>query len=178
MMEDKFTYKQKKIGVFVLFFLVLLLGYKRVIKNTISEGNRYLKNKNIKKNEEGIRQSILSVQNEIYNLDNYLGEENFKEHMIQQEILEFITSKESRNNIMVTDIKPTHSYFVGNYSIISNSFTLKGTYNSLIDLIYQIEKDFRKSKLNNVKFFKKRNYKLKNEELFVELLFQNFKHDE
>ncbi|SEC56719.1 hypothetical protein SAMN04489761_3346 [Tenacibaculum sp. MAR_2009_124] len=177
MMQDKFTYKQKKIGVFVLFVLVLLLGYKRIIRNTIIEANRYLKNKNIKKNEEGIRRSILNVQNEIYNLDDYLGEENFNEHQIQQEILEFITSKESNNNVTVTDIRPTHSYLVGNYSIISNSFTLKGRYNSLINLIYQIEKKFRKSKLNNARFFKKRNYKLKKEELFVELLFQNFKHD-
>ena len=178
MMEDRFTYKQKKIGIFILFVLVLMLGYKRVIKNTIRETSRYLKNKTIKKNEEEIRKSILQIQNEIHNLDNYLGEERVKEPLIQQEILEFITSKTYSDKITVTYIKPTHSYFVGNYSIISNSFTIKGSYNSLISLIYQIERDFKKSKLNNAKFFTQRNYKFKKEELFVELLFQNFNHNQ
>ncbi|WP_435261214.1 hypothetical protein [Tenacibaculum sp. nBUS_03] len=176
MMKDRFTYHQKKIGVFVLFVFVLMLGYKKMFKNTINEVGRYFKNTAIKKNEKGIRQSILNIQKEIYHLDDYLGEGDFQEHLIQQEILEVITSKANKNEIIVTDIKPTHRYLENNYSIISNTFTLRGSYNSLVNIINQIERNFRKSKLNNVRFYKKKNFKLRREELFVELVFQNFKH--
>ena len=174
-MKNKLTYKQKKIGILVLFVFVLVVGYQRVVSHSVIEINRYIKNKEIKKNEGEIRQSILNIQNDIYSLDAYLGDDNFKEHLIQQEILEFITSKTEGNKIAVTAIKPVHSYSISSYSIISNSYTLKGSYNSLINLIYQVENSFVKSKLNSVRFFKKKNYKLNKQELFAELLFQNFK---
>ncbi len=175
MKEIKFTYKTKKRILYILIILLSLLVYKKILKRVYNETSRYFTYSSKRVNQVGLNDSILVLNERVKRLEEVLGEENFDENFIQQKILQFLSKSCERNGVEVTNLEQSHVFKSDEYMLVTNFFTLKGNYNSLIKTIYKVENEFKKSKLNSVNFYKKRNHILKKEELYVELFFQNFK---
>jgi hypothetical protein len=175
MTESKLTYKVKKQLFILLLGLLGALAYQRILKNSYIQTINYVSITSSKISQEQLDQSVLKLKEKIKQLEDILGEENFDENFLQQEILVFLSEKVKENNVEVTNLEKPHLYKENDYLLLTNVFILKGSYNSLIKVIYETEKEFKKSKLNSISFYKKKNYSLKKEELYVELIFQNFK---
>lgn len=140
-----------------------------------NETSRYFTYSSKRLNQAGLNDSILVLNERLKRLEEVLGEDNFDENFIQQKILQFLSKSCERNGVEITNLEQAHIFKDKEYMLVTNFFTLKGNYNSLIKIIYKVENEFKKSKLNSVRFYKKRNHILKKEELYVELFFQNFK---
>ncbi|WP_428741580.1 hypothetical protein [Tenacibaculum sp.] len=174
-MNRKFTYKVKKKLLFLFTLLLVIVIYQRVLKRTYHETSNYFFHSSKNINQERIKDSILSLKDKVEQIEEALGEDDFDENFIQQEILEFLSNKSKENVVEITNLKKTHIVKEKEYTLVTTFFTLKGSYNSLIKIMYEVEREFKKSKLNSVGFYKKKNHSLKREELHAELLFQNFK---
>lgn len=174
-MNLEFTYKNKKIIVILVLVLLVVLGHKKIIRNTYNQIQNYYKQKSSILNENELERKIIEVNTKIVEMDKMLGKVNFNENFIQHEILDYVSLKAGEKNIEVVELNPAHLYQEDRCLIVSNSITLKGEYNKLIALIYQIEQELKSSKISSVHFFKKKNFLSNKSELFVRLIFQNYK---
>ncbi|MCD9610967.1 hypothetical protein [Tenacibaculum maritimum] len=162
----------------MLFILLGLLVYQRIIRSAYGEVKNYLSKVTKERSQKQLEGDIIETVKRIQQLDKILGERKFDENFMQQEILEFLSEESRKNEIEITALKKTHFYKNKNYMLVTNVYTLKGGYNSLIELLYNIEVKFSKSKLNKVRFYTKKDYQLKENKLYIDLFFQNFKEIE
>lgn len=172
------TYKRKKELFLILLLLLLLLSYKKVFRNTFNQILNYTSKDLITNKISNIDGSLEELNQKVKILDALLGEDSFNENFIQHEILEFLSKKAKINKVEVVLLDVPHYYKEKDYLLVSNAFTLKGDYNHLIKTVHEVEKELKKAKLNSVNFYKKKNYSTRKDELFVKLLFQNFKRIE
>lgn len=175
MKRVNFTYRKKKQLLIVLLVLLVFLSYKRIIKNSFRQIVNYNSKTSDNFEEEDINTAIHSLKQKIKKLDDVLGEEDFDQNFIQQDILEFLSVKANNNKIDIVKVDAPHFFYENDYLMVSNTFTIKGNYNALAKTVKEIESEFKKSKLNSVSYYKKKNYSRKKEELYVRLFFQNFK---
>ncbi|WP_157578315.1 hypothetical protein, partial [Tenacibaculum ovolyticum] len=130
MKESQFTYKVKKQLFILLFVLSIILVYQRIIKNTYTQVIEYTSITSNEISQEELDNSVLRLKENIKQLEDTLGEDNFDENFIQQEILGFLSDKVKMNKVEVVNLEKAHYYRENNYLLVSNTFILKGGYNS------------------------------------------------
>jgi len=147
MIKGKFTYKRKKQLFTLLLVLLAILAYKRVLKKSYIQTKNYFLTKNEVKDNGNDDDKLTNL------------------------------NKAKAHKVEIIHVNAPHFSSENDYLMVSNMFTFKGNYNSLIKMINQIEKEFKTSKLNSLLFYKKKNFRSKKNELYLQVLFQNFKKD-
>lgn len=170
------TNEQKKVLAIVFIVLLSLLFYKKIIRASYDEVSKYITNVNTQNNDVNINSKIETATKKIIAIDKVIGSDNFNQNTIQQDILEFLSYEAKKNKVTIVLVASPHRIQINDYIIITNNFTLKGNYNSLMKVIHHAEKNFKESKLNSLDIYIKKKYNSRNrKELYAELIFQNFK---
>ncbi len=176
MAESSFTYEKKRYLVIIALVLLFAVTYKKLYAVTIYKITNYYQIKDQEIDSVAINNNLQLIKKEIERLDVVLGNETFNENRIQQDILHFISKNKNNKKIIVSSLEKTHKFTSDDISIITNSLTIQGSYNDLIEIVYVLEQDFKSSKITSVKMFKKRNNKKQRDELYARILFQNYKY--
>ncbi|PKP11183.1 MAG: hypothetical protein CVU08_12780 [Bacteroidetes bacterium HGW-Bacteroidetes-3] len=166
------TYKQKFLAVVVGFLLLLFASYKKTFKDTIA----------VKKELNNIEYKLLNIKNsfsDIYNLkndittiDNIIGGYTVNPDQVQQMILDFITKR--KFNLNIVSIADVHLFSDEEFLIYSNQIEIEGSYETLVNLLYEIEKNFKYSRVISTQFYSKQNFRTNTKQLYLKILFQNY----
>ncbi len=169
-MFESLTYKHKFLVLIGVFLLLIVASYKMSLKRTFETRASLLETESKLKQvkESGLDISQLK-QKELF-LDRQIGSAEDVE-LVPHLIIDFISQY---NKVKISNIDTEHQYADTNFMIYTNRVTVEGDYNNLIRLLYDLELKFNSSRIINAKFFKKKNYKLRKEQLFLELTFQNY----
>ncbi|WP_156133061.1 hypothetical protein [Lacinutrix sp. Hel_I_90] len=115
------------------------------------------------------------LDSEIKFLNNLIGEDGVEPELVQQEILNFVTN--TSDKVSVVTIEEVHNASDNGFVIYSNQLTLEGSFEDLLTTVYRFEREFSFSRLVNVSFFKKKDYKTRQQKLYSKIIFQNYEKE-
>jgi|GEM_PF-611803 len=171
-MFENLTYRQKFLALLAIATLLGFAAYKRSFKLTLdayhelSELSEQLIEINSSSN------TVQELDTEILFLDNLLGEENMESVLVQQEILNFVTNKSK--SVHVFDVAEVHEASDNKFTIHTNQLTIEGSFEALLKIVYEFEKEFPYSRVVNTSFFKKKDFKTRRIKLYAKIIFQNY----
>ncbi|WP_179008669.1 hypothetical protein [Winogradskyella forsetii] len=174
-MFDNISYKKKFFILILVGVLLSISAYKRSFSLTIDS---YKESKSLNERLNYINSAsndVSALDKEIKFLNNLIGEESIEPELVQQEILNFVTN--NHNRVSVDNIEEVHNAKDNDFIIYSNQLTLEGSFRDLLEVIYNFEKKFTYSRLVNVTFFIKKDFKTRTEKLYSKIIFQNYEKD-
>ncbi|MEO1032271.1 MAG: hypothetical protein AAFX55_12740 [Bacteroidota bacterium] len=165
-------YKKKFLFIILGFVVLLLAAYKKNFKS-IFEIRSQLSHIDKKLNTvDGSYQQIFFLKNEIAQLNDLIGGQTKDPELVQELILDFVTN--TNLDINIHDIEDTHVFSDDEFTIYTNVLQIEGDYNTLLKLLYTIEKDFLASKVVSSEFYTEKNYRTTSKKLFLKLILQNY----
>jgi hypothetical protein len=151
----------KKNSILVSAFIVLmLLCYSMAIEPTLDLINETkVLNKEKRTNEQGLDQlQYLSQQNkqlkevlETYSIHNGAS--------VQNNLLEIVNIFGKENNLNIVSFDEPHSFTEQESLLNTYAFQVRGSYTSILKLMYVIEQQYKFGKLVSCSFEKKKNYR-------------------
>lgn len=172
-MFNQYTFKQKFIALLVLFVLLSITAYKRSFRLffQLYQENKILTEKMEKVNSDSKNLAVL--EDEIRQLDKYIGKQNVDKDRIQDEILNFISTKHQK--IKIVKLNPIHVFKDDKIIYLSNEIEVSGDVNDLMKLTLDLEQKFDYSKIRHLKYFSiiKNNSILG---LHLKILFQSYEN--
>lgn len=171
-MFENLSYKHKFFAVLIGFLILFLASYKKTFKHTIAAKKELSLTEEKLLNTDNLYNDLYKVKNEITALDNLIGGHSLKPEYVQQQILDFVSNTEIDINIVTID--DVHLYTDYEFLVYTNQIEFQGTYENLIHLLYDIEKNFKNSSVVSAKFHSKQNYVTKKRNLFLKIILQNY----
>ncbi|QXP58405.1 hypothetical protein [Olleya sp. HaHaR_3_96] len=169
-MFREFTYKQKFFATVLIFVLLFFACYKKTFKHAI-ETQKELKTVESKlASTNNVNQELFYLNSQLDAIDNAIGSGSNNPEQVQKKLLSFI-AKDKVNIISMEDV---HVFKDSQFDIYTNQVVLEGTYEGLINAMYNIEKKFEESRIANANIYIKRDYKLNLEKLYLKLILQNY----
>lgn len=170
-MLDKISHKQRFFLVILVLVLLIFGVYKKTFQPIFQLKKELNASHQLVENATQPFAKIENLKTELAILDEVVG--NSENHaLIQQKILDFITTHSF--NVSVVNITDSHIHTGTAFTIFTNKIVLKGSYDTLLETIYTIEKEFKASKIVSTKLYSKKNYRTNKTELLLELYFQNY----
>lgn len=172
-MVANLTYSKKCLVVFSGFILFLLVAYQLSFSET-------LRNRNEIKEKEVKISWLKEKEREIPFLKSKMAlvEKAYKEgdsSSVRDKLTAFISDFAENNNCIVTEIPFSASYKNGEVKVETNTFTVKGTFSSLLSLQYAVEKEFKfLARIMSVRFFSIKENQTKRKNLYLTIITQTF----
>lgn len=165
--------KNKNRFLIIGFIFVLIACYYLAFSKTMEIKNN-LNNLNQQSNNF---KNLTSLTNNLYHrekfVDSVLKKNNFKNLSIQNHLLDFLNDQSVKNKFIITDFKEPHNVIEENTTKTSYQFTLKGDFNSLLNVIYTLEQNYNYGKITHISFERKKDYRKRKEELFCYVVLEN-----
>ena len=165
------TYKQKLLGLMGVVVILSLAANKRSFKVTRQAYNQV---KELEDKLEFVNSSttdISQTQLELKYYDKILGKQGVDPEEIQQEILDFTSSFEE---VYVFNLDEIHLAESNGFNVISNQLILEGNFNSLLEIVYAFEREFKFSNIVSISFVKEKEFQTRKDKLRVKIIFQNY----
>ena len=144
------SFKTKFYALIALFILLFCTAYKRSFSTFFSIWREHTtlsaRSEEINTKIDGFR----SLVQELDRLDTVIGNGAGSPEKVQQEIIGFVTQ---RNSVTISNLQPIHQKENGRYRINTYQIDLSGTINDLVKLAYDFEKIFPHAKLVSLKFY-------------------------
>jgi hypothetical protein len=173
---EKYSYKQKNLGLLIIFALLFVVSYKRSFKLTL-ETSAYLSELEITKKQAIMSQTdLLDLRKDIVQINKTIGKENVSIEQVQQSFLSFFENKSS--NLVVNQIDEVFTFDHPDFKINTLKIDIRGNYIQLLRFIYHLENEFEEARLINSSFHIFTNGELNNKQLFCTLLLQNYARHE
>lgn len=171
-MFKNIPYKKKVIYAAILTVLMLMASYKKNIKKVIRVNKQLSELKSNQLENRNFTSDIHYLKQEIKVIEKYIGDVNVSPESIQQQIIKFISKTSLQTEIV--DIEGIHHASFNQFKVYTNQITISGDYKNLIALLHSVEKEFSSSKITSAHFFTKTDYRRNRNELFLNILFQNY----
>lgn len=176
-MWQNLTYSKKVYAIIGGFFLFMLLAYVIVFSKTLTlfketkikqEKLTWLKEK---EKEIPALQSQMTLLDKAYNSSDSSS--------IRDQLTAFISDFAEQNNCIVTAIPEKSFYSSSQLNVQTNQFTIKGSFNHLLQLLNALEKEFNyTAKVVSAKFYSVKDLQTKQTNLFLALTTQSFKQQD
>lgn len=152
--------KQKNIALFIGMLLLFWIAYQFSFSNTFALKKQYT---NLKKEKElftNVPQKMIQLKQQNVYYDSILRSKKIStESSFQNNLLRTITSFADTTNIKIVAFNNPHIFKTDNAIFNTFSFTLKGSFSRITQLIYQLEQNYKLGKVISVNFKKKKNYR-------------------
>ncbi|MBA4241922.1 MAG: hypothetical protein C0448_14445 [Sphingobacteriaceae bacterium] len=176
-MWNGFTYPKKVTILFGAFILFLILAYKFSFSKTINlyKDTKIKHDKLVwlkeKEKEIPLLQSQMKLLDMAYN--------DLDSTSIRDQLTAFISDFAEQNNCVVTEIPEKSFYSSSQLNVQTNRFVIKGSYNSLLQLMLEVETKYNYSaKVVSAKFYSIKDVQTKQTNLFLKLVTQSFRQYE
>lgn len=172
-MNFNLTYTKKCLLLFIGFLFFLIVAYQLSFSETLR--NR----KEINEKESKIswlkekEKEIPLIRSKIELVEKAYSEDDSSS--VRDKLTAFISDYSETNNCTVTEIPVSSLYKNGHVNIESNSFTIKGNFNSLLKLEQAIEQKFKfTAKIMSAHFFSIKDNQSKRKNLYLTIITQSF----
>src|SRR5690606_32655935 len=119
------------------------------------------------------QQYLLNKQNQ--QLDSLLGEYQIGGTSLQNNLLKSLNSNSDTLGLKLIAFHKAHIFEREKLKVNSHAFTMEGSFEKLLHLLYNLEQRTIFGEVVHVRFEKKRDLRTRKERLEVELIVQNFK---
>lgn len=152
--------KQKNIILIIGFIVLLWIAYQLSFSKTIELKKQHYKLKEEALLFENSAQKLVQLQKENQYYDSILKSKRIStDKSFQNNLLSTINSFADSTNIKVVSFQNPHVFQQENTQILTYSFTLRGNFNQITQLIYQLEQRYKLGKVISVNYLKKRDYR-------------------
>ncbi len=175
-MWKKLTYKGRVILLLIGIVISLPVIYNLSLRKTFE-----LKAK-CREAEEKLEviqtapEEIVRIRKELNRIDNLVGKKEGKDG--QEVLIEQVSDFCQKRKITFREYPGIHEYQKENYNLMTNVIKVKGAFKDLVELLYDLEKNYKLGKVTSVKYQLQRNYKTKKKELIGIYYIQNIRIDE
>lgn len=172
-MLEELTYAKKCYLLFAGFVIFLLVGYKLSFSETISLSA------DIKEKEQKLSW-LKEKEKELPALKARMAEfekaySKNDSSSVRDKLTAFISDFADKNNCLVTEIPLNSSFKNNNLKVQTNTFTIRGNYNHLVTLLFQLEKEYKYlTKIMSTRFYTIRDIQAKEKKLYMTLITQSF----
>lgn len=165
--------KKKFILLMVVSILILIASYSFGFSKTLQARRNY---QEIKKQEELYKDvpkqiQLLSKKKVYY--DSILTQMNLSNTSLENSLLKIINNNTKTANLKLQNFNTPHLYLDDNAKLLTYNFKLEGNYNSLLKLIYTIERNGSFGEVIHLDFLKEQDFKTKRKYLTAKVLIQN-----
>lgn len=171
-MFENLSYKQKFFALIGIAIMLSVAAYKRSFSLTL---NSYKEHQDLVKKLNYVQQNSHEVgilDAEIRFLDQLIGSDKIEPALVQSEILNFVSHNIKKVNVV--SIEEIHEATDKDFVIYTNQLVIEGTMEDLLYVVYAFEKEFSYSRVINVAFDKKKDFKTKRKKLYAKIIFQNY----
>jgi len=153
------TSKQKNISLIFGSILMLFICYKLGISKTIEQRKAFntLTQEQILFENIPKRMAVLNQKKHYY--DSILGAYQLKGTSIQNNLIKTINTFSDDKNITVVGFEEPHIEEKEDITIKTYRFTLKGEFNALLGLTYELEQNTKFGEVISLDFEKKKNHR-------------------
>lgn len=169
---QKYTYRQKKLALVVVFVLLAAVAYKRSFSITLQQLSLNSELQIKRAEAETSIDRLKTKQNELKLINQIVGQENVPNEKVQQKFLSFFDEKSK--NLSVERMEEVYTFDHPDYTINTNLITIKGDYINTVKFIYNLEKNFTFARIVSSNLQLKTNRILQKSELHTTILLQNF----
>ena len=166
--------QQKNSALLVGFILLLWLGYQFSFSKTFQLKGQH---KTLLKEQAlftNVSQKLTALKQQDVYYDSILKSKRISsESSFQNSLLQTITAFADTTNIKIVAFNNPHIFKADNTIFNTFSFTLKGSFSKITQLIYQLEQNYKLGKIISVNFEKKKNYRRNNYFLECTVLLQH-----
>jgi len=158
----------------VLGFIVSLwMTYAMAISISIDAKKDYTMLKNQRMSILNMPQQLIYLKQQNKHLDSLLRKNNIKtETSFQNNLLQHIEIYTNSYDLKIVSFNEPHQFTKKEAILRTYSFSVKGNYTDILQLIHNLEQNGNYGKLISINFEKKKNYKLNNTFLECEILLQ------
>ena len=168
------TQKNKNISLITGLVFVFILAYVYGFSKTIAVGNQLeqLQKQELLYKSAPSQLKALTVKEA--NLNKVLEANNLSGTSLQNNLLEMLNTSSANLNFKITGFENPHLVKepATGSNITTYNFTLSGDYNSLIQIIHQLEQKSSFGNIVHVNFNKKKNYRTGKYNLLCSILLQ------
>jgi len=166
--------KQRNIALVIGFVIVLILCYHLAISKTFEQKQQY----NTLKAQELLfknapKQLSLLKQKDVY-YDSLLTKYQLEESSIQNNLLKVINVFANENKLKVVSFLEPHIIAKNELVMKTYEFVLEGDYNSINNLVHQLEQKTKFGEVINLHFEKKKNFRSGKYYLQARILLRSF----
>ena len=165
--------KQKNIALVIGFILLLWIAHRLSFSNTLNLKKQYTVLREEALLFENSSQKLLQLQKENQYYDSILKSKRISTNKsFQNNLLSTINASADSTNVKVVSFQNPHVFEQEGAEILTYSFTLRGNFNEITQLIYQLEQQFKLGKIISVNYLKKRDYRRRSDYLECNILLQ------
>lgn len=166
--------KTKNIMLVIGFLLGLLICYNFAVSKTVSLKKEYTSLQQQELLFENTPKQLSLLKQKQKHYDSILKANKLDGSSIQNNLLKTINFFANQNNLNVLDFVEPHSYKQNDLVVKSYAFTVEGSYNSIITLVYKLEQETRFGEVINLHFEKKTNFRTHKRFLEATVLIQHY----
>ncbi|MDO5968997.1 hypothetical protein Q4Q35_04180 [Flavivirga aquimarina] len=152
-----------------------MASYKKTYKHTLIAKKELKQVKKELSGNESSLNELYRLKNEISSIDKIIGGQTLNPEYVQQTLLDFISKNDF--NVNIVDIEDVHLFSDSEFLIYSNQIELEGSYKDLTYTLYEIEKNFKNSRVISTQFYTKKNYRTNTKTLFLKIILQNYENN-
>lgn len=153
------TYKKRNVIAVLSFFVALIICYLFAISTTLDYKNEY---KNLVENKAmtvNLQNELKSIRVKQKYMDSILSNYEIGNSSLQNGLLTVINTLAKKNNLKIHKFNEPHSYELDNIVVNTYIFSLEGSYNDLIGVIYILEQKKSFGEIIHLGFEKKKNFR-------------------
>lgn len=158
------------------FLVALYICYSFAISNTISYYKEYHSKNEMITDKTSLPKLAHQLRQKEKQLDQMLSHYNITtSESFQNDLLKQLNTYSDSYHLKIIDFKEPHSISEKGILTASYIFSLEGSFNGCLALLNKVENNPSLGSIKHLNFTKKRNYKTNVDQLFVEVILQNYK---
>ena len=159
----------------LLLGLLILLwaSYNFSFSKTISLRKQYHTLLNDQAYNNNVSQKFINLKQQSNYYDSILKSKQINSiHSFQNNLLQIITNYSDTKGLKIINFSNPHLFKTDNANLLTYTFTLKGTFKSINQLIYELEQHHKFGKIISVQFEKKKSFITNTQQLECVILLQ------
>lgn len=166
--------KNKNSVLVIGLVIVALIAYFFGIAKTIELSKQLLVLEKQKKRYQSAPRQLALLANKEQKLDKVLKENNLTGLSLQNNLLEVLNKASILKNFKITSFNEPHQYIdnISKSTISTYKFQLSGSYNTLVQMIYELEQSYSFGNIVHLNFEVIQNYRSRNQILYCEIFLQ------
>lgn len=169
------TYKKRVqyllIGILVFSWLAYQMSFKKTLALKTEIGNLELQVEKV----SNAPSEIQSLQLELNKIDARIGSFMSQGMEFQDVLLDKITGYCKENNLVLKEFPKAHQYRQQDYLVQTNAIVVEGGFIKLLQLVFELERQFEIGKVVSVKFITREDFRTRKLFLGATIYYQNVK---
>ncbi len=167
------TQRNKNILLILGFALLLILSYRMAFSKTLASRNqvRALEEETTTFGNLSGLSATLNAREHF--ADSILQKNNIKSNSIQNNLLDVLNASAEERNFVISEFNEPHIYTENGVSVTSYRFTLKGAFNDMQQVLFDLEQRYNYGKVVHVNFNRKRDYRKRKDYLLCTVILES-----